>query len=98
VPAWLCGIFGIQDPSLLAAHHFQDTQYHNKLLQLVSYNMEKAFKRIGHHITVQDLQAFGVPEIMIMAILHYMLVGFANVEVNGRLDLERGGQMQSKPS
>jgi hypothetical protein len=46
--------------------------------------MEKAFDRVGHHIIVQALRAFEVPEIMIMAIQHYTLVGFANMEVNGR--------------
>jgi hypothetical protein len=46
--------------------------------------MEKAFDRVGHHIIVQALRAFGVPEIMIMAIQHYTLVGYAYVEVNGR--------------
>jgi hypothetical protein len=35
-------------------------------------------------IIVQALRAFGVPEIMIMAIQHYTLVGYAFVEVNGR--------------
>jgi hypothetical protein len=46
--------------------------------------MEKAFDRVGHHIIVQALRAFGVPEIMIMAIQHYMLVGLAYMEVDGR--------------
>jgi hypothetical protein len=46
--------------------------------------MEKAFDRVDQHIIVQALCAFGVPEIMIMAIQHYTLVGFAYVEVNGR--------------
>jgi hypothetical protein len=46
--------------------------------------MEKAFDRVGHHIIVQALHAFGVPEFLIMAIQHYTLVGFAYVEVNGR--------------
>ncbi len=49
--------------------------------------MEKAFDRVGHHIIVQALWAFGVPEIMIMAIQHYTLVGYAFVEVNGRSDI-----------
>jgi hypothetical protein len=32
---------------------------------------------------MKALRAFGVPEIMIMAIQHYTLVGFAYVEING---------------
>ncbi len=46
--------------------------------------MEKAYDRVGHHIIVQALRAFGVPEIMIMAIQHYTLVSYAFIEVNGR--------------
>jgi hypothetical protein len=46
--------------------------------------MEKAFDRVGHSVIVQALRAFGVPEIMIQAISHYTLVGYAYVEVNGR--------------
>jgi hypothetical protein len=75
---------GIQEPSLLATHLIQDAVHYSKPLQLVSFDMEKAFDRVGHKIIVQALRAFGVPEIMIMAIQHYTLVGFAYVEVNGR--------------
>jgi hypothetical protein len=75
---------GIQEPSLLATHLIQDAAYYNNPLQLVSFDMEKAFDRDGQQIIVQALRAFGVPEIMIMAIQHYMLVGYAYVEVNGR--------------
>jgi hypothetical protein len=75
---------GIQEPSLLATHLIQDAGHYQKPLQLVSFDMEKAFDRVGHHIIVQALRAFGVLEIMIMAIQHYTLVGFAFVEVNGR--------------
>jgi hypothetical protein len=32
--------------------------------QLVSFNMEKAFNRVGHHIIRQALLAFGVQELM----------------------------------
>ncbi len=38
---------------------------------------------VSHHIILQVLRGFGVTEMMIMAIQHYMLVGFASVEVNG---------------
>ncbi len=75
---------GIQEPSLLATHLIQDAEHYQKPLQLVSFDMEKAFDRVGHHIIVQALRAFGVPEIMIMAIQHYTLVGYVYVEVNGR--------------
>jgi hypothetical protein len=44
--------------------------------------MEKAFDQVGHHIIVLALWVFGVPEIMIMAIEHSTLIGFAYVEVN----------------
>jgi hypothetical protein len=75
---------GIQEPSLLATNLIQDAGHYQKPLQLVSFDMEKAFDRVGHHISVQALRAFGVPEIMIMETQHYTLVGFAYVEVNGR--------------
>jgi hypothetical protein len=68
---------------LLATHLIQDAGHYQKPLQLVSFDMEKAFDRVGHHIIVQALRAFGVPEIMIMAIQHYTLVGYAFVEGNG---------------
>ncbi len=74
---------GIQKPSLFVTHLFQDANHYQKALQLVSFDMEKAFNRVGHHIIVQALRAYGVPEIMIMAVQHYTLVGFAYVEVNG---------------
>jgi hypothetical protein len=67
---------GIQEPSLLATNLIQDAGHYQKPLQLVSFDMEKAFDRVGHHISVQALRAFGVPEIMIMATQHYMLVAY----------------------
>jgi hypothetical protein len=78
---------GIQEPSLLATHLIQDSNQYSKPLQLVSFDMEKAFDRVGHTVIVQALRAFGVPEIMIQAIKHYTLVGYAYVEVNGRRGL-----------
>jgi hypothetical protein len=33
------------------------------------------------------MRAFGIPEITIMAIQHYSLIGFAYVEVNGKKGL-----------
>jgi len=75
---------GIQEPSILATHLIQEAQYNNKTLQLLSFDIEKAFDRVSHKIIIQALRAFGVPEIAIMAIQHYSLAGFAYVEVNGR--------------
>jgi hypothetical protein len=74
----------IQEPSLLATHLIQDSQQTNRPLQLVSLDIEKAFDRIGHKVIVQALRAFGVPELLIQALCHYTLVGYAQVEVNGR--------------
>jgi hypothetical protein len=56
--------------------------------------------RVGHHIIVQALRAYGVPEIMIMAVQHYTLVGFAYLEVNrwaGILLTIRTGSGQGDP-
>jgi hypothetical protein len=46
---------GIQELSLLATHLIQDAVHYQKPLQLVSFDMEKAFDRVGHHIIVQAL-------------------------------------------
>ncbi len=46
---------GIQEPSILATHLIQDATQYNKPLQLVSFNMEKAFDRVGHAIIIQAL-------------------------------------------
>ncbi len=43
---------GIQEPSLLATHLIQDVAHYSKPLQLVSFDMEKAFDRVGHQIIV----------------------------------------------
>ncbi len=75
---------GIQEPSLLATHIIQDAEQTKQPLQLVSLDIKKAFDRIGHAVIVQALRAFGVPEILIQALRHYTLVGYAKVEVNGR--------------
>jgi hypothetical protein len=66
-------------------HLIQDAGHYPKPLQLVSFGIEKAFDRVGHHIIVQAFPAFEVPEIFIMAIQHYKLVGLANVKVDERV-------------
>jgi hypothetical protein len=47
------------------------------------FDIENAFYRVGHNVIIQALRAFGVPEVMIIAIQHYTLVGFAYEEENG---------------
>jgi hypothetical protein len=51
---------------------------------VLSFDMEKVFDRVGHHIILPSFRAFGVPEIMIMVIPYNTLKGFAYVAVNGR--------------
>ncbi len=75
---------GIQEPSIIATHLIQEAAKHNKPLQLVSFDIEKAFDRVSHISIIQALRAFGVPEIAIMAIQHFALAGYAYVEVNGK--------------
>ena len=75
---------GIQEPSLLATHLIEEANKKEKPLQMVSFDIEKAFDKVGHSVIVQALRAFGVPEIMVQALRQYTLVGFARVEVNGR--------------
>jgi len=76
---------GIQEPSLIATHLIQDANLHNKPLQLLSLDIEKAFDRLSHSIIIQALRAFGFPEIYTRAIEQYILIGFAFVEVNGKM-------------
>jgi len=75
---------GIQEPSLIATHLIQDANLHNKPLQLLRLDIEKAFDRISHSIIIQALRAFGFPDTYIRAIDQYILIGFAFVEVNGK--------------
>jgi hypothetical protein len=91
---------GIQEPSILATHLIQEANYNNKSLQLISFDIEKAFDRVSHCSIIQALRAFGVPEITIMAIQFFSLIGFAYVEVNGKkgiLITVRTGSGQGDP-
>ena len=67
----------IQEPSLL-------THRKEKPLQLVSFDIKKAFDKVGHSVIKQALQAFGLPETIVQALRQSPLVGFARVEINGR--------------
>jgi len=75
---------GIQEPSLIMTHLIQDATTHNKPLQLISFDIEKAFDRISHEVIIQALRAFGFPEEYVQGVQYYTLMGFAYVEVNGR--------------
>jgi hypothetical protein len=91
---------GIQEPSILATHLIQEANYNNKSLQLVSFDIEKAFDRVSNCSIVQAIRAFGVPEITNIAIQCSSLIGFAYVEVNGKkgfLITVRTGSGQGDP-
>ncbi len=75
---------GIQEPSILAAHLIQEANYNHKSLQLVSFDIEKAFDRVSDISIIQAMRAFEILEIIIMAIQHYSLIGLAYVQVNGK--------------
>jgi len=75
---------GIQEPSILVTHMIQDANRENKPLQIVSFDIEKAFDRVSHICIKQALRAFGVPEIMVEALAALCLTGHAQVEVNGK--------------
>jgi hypothetical protein len=51
---------GIQEPSLLATHLIEEANKCNKPLQIVSFDIEKAFDKVSHKIIVQALRAFGL--------------------------------------
>ena len=75
---------GIQEPILLATHLLHDANQNNKPLQLVSFDIEKAFDKVSHQVIEQALFAFGIPTITVEAIKRLALVGYARVEVNGK--------------
>ena len=75
---------GIQEPSILMTHLIQDANIYQKPLQLISFDIEKAFDRVSHKVIIQALRQFGFPEMFVTAIQDYVLTGTAYVEVNGR--------------
>jgi hypothetical protein len=91
---------GIQEPSILATYLIQEANYNHKSLQLVNFDIEKAFDRESRISIIRALTAFGIPEITIMAIQHYSLTGFDYVEVNGKKGIlisVRTGSEQGDP-
>jgi hypothetical protein len=83
---------------MLATHLIQEANYNHKSLQLVSFDIEKAFDRVSHISIIQAMRAFGIPEITIMAIQHYSLIGFAYVEVNGKKRASHHSKDRGTPS
>jgi len=69
----------------MITHAIQDANKNNKPLQIISYDIEKAFDRVSHKLIVQALREFEIPEILIMAIQKYTLVGYVQIEVNGKM-------------
>ncbi len=65
-------------------HLIQDANLYQKPLQLISFDIEKAFDRVSHKVIIQALRQFGFPEMFVTAIQDYVLTGTAYVEVNGR--------------
>jgi hypothetical protein len=91
---------GIQEPSILVTHLIQDANKYGKPLQLISFDIEKAFDKVSHQIILQALEAFGFPTIYIDAIREYILTGHAYVEVNGQVGMYisiRTGSGQGDP-
>jgi hypothetical protein len=72
---------GIQEPSLLVIHFIQDAGHTSTADQ---FRHGEAFDRVGHNIILQALKTFGLLEIKLMTIQHYVLVRFSCVEVNGQ--------------
>lgn len=75
---------GIQEPSIIMTHLIQDANHQRTPLQLVSFDIEKAFDRVTHEVIIQALNRFGFPHIYIQAVQDYILSGYAAVEVNNR--------------
>jgi hypothetical protein len=53
----------IQEPLILATHLIQEANYNHKSLQLVSFDIEKAFDRVIHINIIRALRVFGIPQI-----------------------------------
>jgi len=76
---------GIQEPSLIMTHLIQDANRRQLPLQLISFDIEKAFDRVSHEVIIQALRCFGFPEIFTHVIQEYTLQVFAMVEVNSSI-------------
>ena len=76
---------GIQEPSVTVTHLIQEAEHYNLPLQLASFDIEKAFDRVGHTVIEQSLQEFGVPTIIVDTVKRLALTGQFRVEVNGQL-------------
>jgi hypothetical protein len=48
---------GIEEPSILTTHLIQEDNYNNKSIQLISFDIEKAFDRVSHCSIIQALRA-----------------------------------------
>jgi hypothetical protein len=55
----------VQAPSLLATHLLQDAKQTDCCLQLIILDIEKVSAQISPAIIIQELRAFGVPELLI---------------------------------
>ena len=55
----------------------------NLPLQLVSFDIAKAFDRISHAVILEALRIMGYTELLVQALDHYGCQGWAYVEVNG---------------
>jgi hypothetical protein len=68
----------------MATATIQEANKEGKALQLLSFDIEKAFDKTGHQVIIQALRAFGIPENTVQAIKRMALFGYAYVEVNGK--------------
>ena len=75
---------GIQEPIFLASQVIQDANRRSKALQLISFDINKAFDKVSHTVIKQAMAMFGIPTIAIQAVERLALYGFARVEVNGQ--------------
>ena len=71
---------GIQEPSTLVTNLIHDANKHDNPLQLISFDIEKAFDKVSHQVILQALTEFGFPIIYIEAIKEYILT---NLQVDG---------------
>lgn len=79
---------GIQQPLLIANQTIQTANTEKHALQIISFDIEKAFDKTSHQIILQALNKFGFPQIIIDSINSFALSGLGKVEVNGKLSIE----------
>ena len=66
-----------QEASIKALHAIAEANKHDRPLQLVSFDIAKAFDKISHQAIIQTLQRMGFPIIITQVIQFFFCTGTA---------------------